>query len=67
MVPQAAMVHAKASETGPSLDQKMDTKGSGSDRDDGLYLAVLQPQNYKITFIYRQIAHLEGILTPPPM
>ena len=42
MVPQAAMVHAKASETGPSLDQKMDTKGSGSARDDGLYLAVLQ-------------------------
>ncbi len=39
-----------------SLDSKMNTKGSRSVRDDGLYLAVLQPQNYKITFIYKQTA-----------
>lgn len=39
---KAAKVYAKSNETGTSLDQKMDTKGSGSARDDGLYLAVLQ-------------------------
>ena len=43
----------------------MNTKGSGSARDDGLYFAVLQAKNYKITFIYKQIARLAGERSSP--